>query len=166
MRAPASRGSPKALPPSECSAFSGGGISEFATGRLPPGPGLAPISWGNPGAVTLSAPHSLAPRSRTPCQLLAAPGACANGTLCADVCVCMHTRLWAGHGGRTWCGASRSWGSAEHGAEPGRLAHGACAKGSSAAPAWDSAWAAAGPSAPVGTPEPGQDTRSLSIRSK
>lgn len=59
---------------------------------LTPWAKAGPISWGNPGAVTLSAPHSLAPQSRTPCQLLAAPAACANSSLCADVCVCVCTR--------------------------------------------------------------------------
>lgn len=90
---------------------------------------------------------SLAPRSCTPCQLLAVPGACASGTLC----VCVHTCLWAGHRGRTWHGASCSWGRAEHSTEPWRLACSACVSSRLD---------------PLGTPEPGQDTRSLSIRSK
>lgn len=38
---------------------------------------------GEPGSCNPKCPHSLAPRSRTPCQLLAAPGARASGTLCA-----------------------------------------------------------------------------------
>lgn len=82
--------------------------------------------------------------------------------MCHGVCECV-----CAHVGRTQ-GKGQTWGIPQLGkrrAELGTLAHNACAKGSGAAPAWDSVWAAAGPFALVETPELEQDSRILSVRS-
>lgn len=93
--------------------------------------------------------------------LLQMPGAITARVMgCVSVCVCAHV-------GRTQ-GKGQTWGIPQLGkrrAELGTLAHDACAKGSGAAPAWDSVWAATGPFALVETPELEQDSRILSIRS-
>lgn len=69
--------------------------------------------------------------------------------------------------GRTQ-GKDLAWGIPQLGkrrAELGTLAHDACAKSTGAALAWDSVWAATGTSALVRTPELGQDSRILHVRS-
>lgn len=58
---------------------------------LTPWAKAGPRQLGEPGSCNPKCPHSLAPRSRTPCRLLAAPGARASGTLCAGGDGCERT---------------------------------------------------------------------------
>lgn len=150
MSAPAPGGKAGALLP----AIGGGGTREFATGCVSLGSGRIRSAGGTqdppcssltallPGAV----PHAS-------CWLLLG-----HVPMVSYVLMCECTQTPVGRTGWGGCGV----GHPAAGEAPSTVPSWEAA----AAPAQDSVWAVAGSSAPLGTPESGQDTRSFSVRSK